>query len=261
MKAWLRDLWDAARLRTNVFSGLAARSDAFLHGFLVIVAVALVAGLPAFVLDLAHGGGATEVADAAAARADVRQALETAAPVLERLGMGTEARAQIVQGFDLGLTIGTEVTALPTRLPKPFGAIFRAVGGWLSRPFADRGGFPLAVAALGTWLGYGIWVMLFAKLLGGRGALHGFFGSTALFAVPHLLGVFGRVPVLGAVLGVVAFVWGVVIYVKATAVSHALSFERALLAVALPLMILLLLIILLLPLVAGAIAVLFAAGH
>lgn len=260
MKTWLRDLWDAARLRTKVFEGLRLRSDAFLQGFLVIVVVALVAGLPAFVLDLAGGMRMTEVADTAAARADVRRTLEAAAPALEDLGVGSEVREQIAQGFDLGLTIGTEVSALPTRLPKPFGAIFQAIGAWLSRPFAD-GGFPLAAAALGTWLGYGVWVMLFARLLGGRGTLHGFFGSTALFAVPHLLGVLGRVPVLGAALGAVAFVWGAVIYIKATAVSHELSFERATLAVALPLLILLLAIVLLLPVVAGVIAVLLAAGQ
>ncbi len=260
MKAWLRDVWGAAQLRTSVFSALAARSDAFLQGFLVIVAVALVAGLPAFVLDLAGNARTKEAADAGAARAEVRQALEAAAPALESLGVGAEKRQQIAEAFDLGLTIGTEVSALPTRLPAPVGAAFQAVGGWLSRPFAD-GAFPLAAAALGTWLGYGVWVMLFAKLLGGRGALHGFFGSTALFAVPHVLDVFGRVPVLGVLLGVVAFVWGIAIYVKATAVSHALSFERAFLAVALPLLILLLVIALLAPVLAGAIAVLLAAGR
>ncbi len=260
MKAWLRDLWGAALLRTKVFEGWRLRSDAFLQGFLVILAVALVAGLPAFVLDLTGRARRTEVADTTAARADIRRALEAAAPGLESLGVGAEKRDQIAQGFDLALTIGTEVSALPARLPKSFGAIFRAVGGWLSRPFAD-GSFPLAAAALGTWLGYGVWVMLFARLLGGRGALHGFFGSTALFAAPHLLGVFSRVPVLGAVLGVIAFLWGVLIYVKATAVSHELSLGRATLAVALPLLILILVIALLLPVAAGVIAVLLAAGQ
>lgn len=260
MKAWLRDLWDAAWLRTKVFEGLRARSDAFLQGFLVIVAVALVVGLPAFVLDLAGGERGIELADITAARADVRQALEAAAPALERLGLGSEVREQIAQAFDMGLAIGTEVDALPAPLPQPFGVIFRAAGSWLSRPFAD-GGFPLAVASLGAWLGYGIWVMLFARLLGGRGTLHGFFGTTALYTVPHVLGVFGRIPVLGAILGVVAFLWGVVIYVKATAVSHALSFERALLAVLLPLLMIVLLVALLLPVVGGAIALLSLGGQ
>ena len=102
MKTWLRDLWDAARLRTKVFEGLRLRSDAFLQGFLVIVVVALVAGLPAFVLDLAGGMRMTEVADTAAARADVRRALEAAAPALEDLGVGSEVREQIAAGLRFG---------------------------------------------------------------------------------------------------------------------------------------------------------------
>lgn len=256
MKAWLRDLWAAARLRTDVFAGLSARPDAFLRGFVVIVAVALVAGAPAFVLDLVGGLRVTEAADLVAARSEVLAALESVMPVLEDMGLPAAERdellAQITQGLDFGLRIGAETAALPTVLPQPLGAIFRAFGGWLARPFADSG-FPLATAVLGTWLGYGVWVMLFAKLLGGSGTLHGFFGATALFALPHLLGVFARVPVLGAILGILAFVWGVAIYVKATAVSHGLSVERALLATVAPLLSLILLIALLLPLVTGAI--------
>lgn len=263
MKAWLRDLWAAARLRTDVFAGLSARPDAFLRGFLVIVAVALVAGAPAFVLDLVGGLRATEAADLVAARSEILAALENAMPALEGLGLPAsaqdEVRAQITQGLDLGLRIGAETAALPTVLPQPLGTIFRAVGGWLSRPFADSS-FPLAAAVLGAWLGYGVWVMLFAKLLGGSGTLHGFFGATALFALPHLLGVFARVPVLGAILGILAFLWGVAIYVKATAVSHGLSLAWALLAAAAPLLILFLLIALLLPLVTGVVVFLIAAG-
>ena len=62
-------------------------------------------------------------------------------------------------------------------------------------PTVHPGGFPLAAVALGTWLGYGIWVMLFAKLLGGRSTLAGFFSTTALYAVPHLLSFFAFIPV------------------------------------------------------------------
>lgn len=257
MKAWLRDLWAAARLRSEVFAGLSARADAFLRGFLVIVAVALIAGLPALVGDLLGGMGAEEAADALAVRSSVRQAAERVLPALEGLGLSPVEReemlAQITQGLDLGLYIGAETAALPTPLPEPSGAIFRAAGGWLSRPFADSG-FPLAAAALGTWLGYGVWVMLFARLLGGSSTLHGFFGATALFALPHLLGIFGRVPVLGALLTVVAFAWGIAIYVKATSVSHQLSTARALLAVAAPVLIIMALIALLAPMVLSLLA-------
>jgi hypothetical protein len=56
--------------------------------------------------------------------------------------------------------------------------------------------------------------------MGGRGTLTGFFGTTALFAVPHVLDFFRWVPYVGAFLGFVAFIWGLAVYVKATAVSH-----------------------------------------
>ena len=78
--------------------------------------------------------------------------------------------------------------------------------------------------------------MLAAKLMGGRGGLAGFFGATALFAVPHVLDLFRWVPYVGSALGFVAFIWGAVVYVKATAVSHRFSAGQALLAVLLPLL-------------------------
>ncbi len=262
MKAWLRDLRDIALLRTDAFARLSRRPDAFLLGFLAVVLVALVAGLPALASDLAMLGRPTEPADRAAALSDARQALDSIAPVLDALGMPAAARdeafAAALQSFDLGLRLGSEIAALPTPLPRPVGALFRALGGWASRPFADSG-FPLAVAALGTWLGYGIWVMLGAKLLGGRGTLHGFFGATGFYALPHLLHLFDRVPVLGAILGGIGFLWGLAIYVKATAVSHELSVERAVLAVVLPVLVVGLLVALLLPVVVGVIAFLIVA--
>jgi hypothetical protein len=81
--------------------------------------------------------------------------------------------------------------------------------------------------------------MLVAKLLGGRATLARFFGTTALFAAPHVLNIFGPLPFVGALLGLLAFLWGVGIYVKATAVSHDLSGGRALLAVVLPVVVVL----------------------
>lgn len=261
MKAWLRDLRDIILLRTEAFVRLSRRPDAFLFGFLVVVSVALVVGLPGFISDLTTLRQAPEPADTAAALSEARQALASVAPALDALGMPPSTREQVLdallQGFDLGLRLGSDIAALPTPLPRPVGAFFRAIGGWVSRPFADSG-FPLAVAGLGTWLGYGVWVMLFAKLAGGRGTLHGFFGATGLFALPHLLHLFDRVPVAGAILGVLAFVWGLVIYIKATAVSHELPVERALLVVLLPGIVAGALVALLLPVIVGVVMLLVA---
>jgi hypothetical protein len=38
--------------------------------------------------------------------------------------------------------------------------------------------------------------MLLAKLLGGRGTLAGFLGTSALYAAPHALGFFAWIPCL-----------------------------------------------------------------
>ncbi len=75
---------------------------------------------------------------------------------------------QMRAGMDMGLRIGERIGGLPTMMPAPISRLLTAVGGWFSRPFSGAA-FPLAAATLGTWLGYGIWVMLVAKLLGGRG--------------------------------------------------------------------------------------------
>lgn len=238
MRTWLRDLWHAALLRTGVFRDLSSRSDAFLRGFIVIVTVALLAGLPGAIMDLASRLGEAQAAtESAEAESQMRQNIDRLLAALNDLGLPVEAQAEIRLWAETSATVAArvaaEVATLPTPLPRPIGAILRATGDWVSRPLSD-GGAPLAAATLGTWLGYGVWVLLFAKLLGGRGALHGFFGATALFAVPHVLNIFARVPYLGTALGIVAFIWGLLIYIKATAVSQELTFERALLATLLP---------------------------
>ena len=153
--------------------------------------------------------------------------------------------AQVRQAFQTGAEIAAGMISLPTILPYPIPTFLQAIGGWLSIPF-QRPGFPLAAASLATWLGYGIWVMLAAKLLGGRGSLSGFLGATSLFAVPHILNIFGPAPILGGIMGLIAYIWGLLIYIKGTAVSHEMAVGRALLAVVLPLLVLLVVLLLLL---------------
>jgi len=73
---------------------------------------------------------------------------------------------------------------------------------------------------LGAWLSYGIWVLLLARLLlGAKGSLRDFLTTTPLYSVPQLLTFLAPVPCLGSLLGIVAAVWGWLIYTKATAVS------------------------------------------
>jgi hypothetical protein len=249
MKNWLRDLLDALLLRGATLARVADRPDAFLRGLTVLLAVALFAGLPALIGDVVAGFQPPAIVEPSEVQPNAGAALGLIRPWLLNAGVPAPVIDQILQMAEGNSAvvgaIAVQIDQLPTALPRPLARAFIGLGHWLSRPFGN-GPFPLAVAALGTWLGYGVWVMLAAKLLGGRATLHGFFGATAFFAAPHILDIFARVPVVGGILGAIAFLWGLVIYAIATGVSHRLSAGRAIVAVFAPIILLLMLIALVL---------------
>ena len=94
-------------------------------------------------------------------------------------------------------------------------------------------------AHLAAWLAYGIWVLLFAKLMGGNGGVDRFFGLTALYAIPNVLAIFGPIPCIGGLISLVGWIWGVLIYVKAVQVTQRLTVGKAILAAVLPALIVL----------------------
>jgi hypothetical protein len=244
MKAWLSILWNASLLRGEAFRVFRDRRDVFFQGFLLIVAVALLLGIPAFASSVVS---AVQPPMSEAQIEGVTGRLENGLRQIDPfLGfMPAEARRQltdVIPVIKTWIAAGVELSNLDTALPRPLGALLQAFGGWLSLPFTASG-FPLSVVSLVTWLGYGLWVMLLAKLLGGRGTLAGFLGTSALYAVPHVLSFFAWIPCLGAVLGWIGFLWGIVIYVKATVVSHELTVGRALVAVFVPMAVIVLLVL------------------
>jgi hypothetical protein len=245
MSMWMRTLWNGLLFRDEAFTGLRDRRDAFLQGFLIIVVIALVISLPTLVGDLAKGLRPNAIeTELDQAMSEMDQVIQQMQPFLGNMPSGAmdAIMAQVKENMRFGFNIAQQIEGLPRILPKPINTFFEQVGKWVSQPFT-AGGFPLAAVALATWLGYGIWVMLFAKLLGGRGTLAGFFGVTALYAVPHLLSFFAFIPILGGILGLVAYFWGLAIYIKGTASSHQMSLERSLLAVFLPVLLILLLVV------------------
>jgi hypothetical protein len=240
MTKWINTVRGALTLKTTTFASFRDQNDAFFRGFLLILVVSLIVGLPYLVIDTITGiNGEFSDREMADVTAGIQQGLDQALPWMTGIPdeVLEEIMAQMREGLTMGMRVGQEITSLPTLLPRPLSAFLEAFGSWASRPFADSG-FPLASAALGTWLGYGILVMLAAKLLGGVSNMARFFGTTSLFAVPHFLKLLSPIPIIGGILGFVALTWGVVIYVKATAVSHELTIERALLAVFLPMLLL-----------------------
>ena len=245
MKTWLKTLLDALLLRGATLARIADRPDAFLQGLIVLLAVALFVGLPVLAKEVIGGFQPPAAVEPGEMTPDVSGTLDLARPWLRNAGVPEAIIDQVLQMAEgnaaVANQVAVQISQLPAALPRPLARTFIGIGHWLSRPFANSP-LPLAAAAMSTWLGYGLFVMLAAKLLGGRGTLHGFFGATAFFAVPHLLDVFAGLPVLGPVLGVIAFLWGLVIYAVATGASHRLSGARALVAVFAPFVLLLTLV-------------------
>ncbi len=209
--------------------------DVFRRGILILVLVALTVGGVAFVVDFV----ASLLTSPEAEIAQIQQNFEQISKFMP-LEASQAFEDQFLRNFQAGIEMALAIEALPTPLPKIAGKFFEALGGWVHRPLAMLGGF----------LGYGIWVMLAAKLLGGTGRLQEFLGTAALSAAPYLLLVLEKVPCLGSLLGLVAWIWSTLIWVAATAVAHGwvapvpeeggavlryqVSWGRAALAVALP---------------------------
>lgn len=240
----------ALLLDTQTFVDLKASADVFKRGFILVLVVGLIVGM-------------------IVAAADLYEAV-TVPPLRERMweaerGMeeGFEAMRQFVpvdpemmemirQYARAGMGIGFRIAAIPTRLPKPVGGIFKALGTLVSTPF--------------RWLSllmfYGLLVEVFAKLLGGRGTIQEMLGLSCLAAAPHLADplriLVGLAPLGGGCLtslvGLAIFVWGAIIYVKAISVAQEFDIGRAILAFLLPILTAIFLLLVLVVVVVALIA-------
>ncbi len=238
--------------------------DVFRRGIIILILVGLVLGAVEFAVSFV---GSFIAPSPEAQLAEMRQFFDQ----MLRFMPPDSAEAfeeQFLDIFEAAIEIGRDVAALPTPLPKVVGNLFEALGAWVSQPLAMLGGF----------LAYGIWVMLAAKLLGGSGRLQEFLGTAALSSTPYLLLILGWVPCLGGVLGLVAWVWSLVIWVAAAAVAHGwavpvataegdverydVDWGKAILAVILPVLVLvaLVVVILVIGLLVGLVANLVSGG-
>ena len=218
--------WDALLFRHDAYARHVARADALKRGLLLLVLVTLLAGLISFVVNVVGDLGPQDLAD------EQRETEEgfreffrnftSLSPYLD-LPPGFDEE-QMMAYMRPGLDIGFRIAALPTPLPKPLGWLLQDVGALLSLPFARLAG----------WFGYAVWVILVAKLLGGRATIAQTLGATALYAVPHVLDILGLVPCLGGILGLAATVWGIAIYVKALSVANEFTIGRAVAATVVP---------------------------
>jgi hypothetical protein len=187
----------------------------------------LIAAFPGFVSNVIDGVTPFNEAEAQAFEADFFRGFD-----LVQQFMPADEEFQLFmdmfrENFAYGMRMAIAIDALPRPLPFAVGGFLTTFGAWISGAFSH----------LASWLSYAIWVLLFAKLTGGRGGLNLFLGLTALYAVPNLLGFLGFIPFLGAVFTLVGMVWGWVVYVKGIQVSQEFSSGKAVLVAILPLIV------------------------
>lgn len=123
--------------------------------------------------------------------------------------------------LDSGLLIVKEVTNLPTTLPRPVVALFRALGGMASQPLSYLSGLLFTIAV----------THIAARQLGGQGNIQQMVGLGALSVAPHALDALAFIPSLGGFLTTIAWFWGLLVLIVATGVAHRLDSTRATLAV------------------------------
>ena len=213
-------------LDEQTYRDFLASENVMKRGFLIFLACFFIATFPVFGQTLIRNYQGFTAEDALAIK-DQYQSMLQMFPISGAEGMSPE---DMMGDFNAGINIGVEISNLPTPLPRPIMAFLQAVGTWISA----------VIGNIGTWLGYGVIVLLFAKLAGGRGILNLFFGLTALVAVPNLLQIFSFLPFLGPVLIFVAFLWGGAVYIRAGQISQEFSGGKAVVISLLPLLIVLL---------------------
>jgi len=228
-------LWKGAMtFDTPTFSALSKSGDAFRKGFMVLRLVGLLVGLVNGGVQLAQTlsyGSAT--GEMQAMMGQVEQSMQQGFDIARQYGgeVDPEIEKMILDNLKAGFKIAEDVAKVPTPLPWPWGSILEFLGSTASIPFAW----------LSSLILYGIFVQIFSRALGGQASVGQFFGSIALARAPHLISVLHFIPCVGLLLGVLAAIWGFLIYVHGTAVSQRFSHGRAILAILLPLIVLFLL--------------------
>ena len=216
----------ALLLDTQTFTNLKNSATVFQKGVLVIVVISLIVGL------ITSAVGFVQEVTAPAPeeqRSEVERGTDRASEIVELLGdrIDPETQERLRGYITSGMEVGSRIAETPAPLPAMAGDLFEAVGQFVSYPFGW----------MSTWMLYGLLVLVAAKILGGRATVQQMLGCTALAAVPFILGVFGFIPQLGYWPGLIAFLWGLVIYVMGTAVANEFGIGKAILAVILPILV------------------------
>lgn len=226
MNGLLTTLRDILFLNTSAYEQWREAPQAMKRGFLLLIICALLAGSLNFIMTFRSNLRPFTQDQANQIEEEFMQGMQ-----VWQAGVNQQDPAmqvfmdQFITNFRAGINIGVEIDALPSPLPRGLARLLQSLGGWITRGFGQ----------VSLWLGYGIWVLLFARLLGGQGRMDRFFGTTALYAVPNLLGLFNPVPAVGPLMAFIGTLWGILVYGKAVQVSQQLTTGRTIAAMLLPL--------------------------
>ncbi|MEE8392326.1 MAG: Yip1 family protein [Anaerolineae bacterium] len=217
----------ALLLDTHTFIELRKSAEVFQKGVLVIVVISLIVGLVTSAVGFVQAVTAPEEQ-----RSELEPGRDRASEIVELLGDRIDAETQErLRGYiTSAMEAGARIAETPAPLPAMAGDLFEAVGQFVSYPFGW----------LSAWMLYGLLVLMAAKILRGRATVQQMLGCTALAVVPFILGVFGFIPQLGYWPVLIAFLWGLVIYIMGTAVANEFGVGKAILAVILPILVILL---------------------
>ncbi len=227
MKELLELTWDVLMFKHEAYAQHVAHAGVLKRGLALLVIATLVAGTLSFIINVVNNLRPMSIE---AQRREMEQSLQEFSTSLRDMqqysgsDVPPEFEEQMTAYVQAAMEIGFAIEELHTPLPKLAGRVLTNLGAFLSLPFSRIAG----------WLGYTIWVLLVAKLLGGRATVAQALGATALYAVPHVLDILGFVRCLGGLLGLVATVWGIAIYVKALAVANDFDIGRAVVATVVP---------------------------
>lgn len=228
----------ALMLDDDAFLDLRDAENNFTRGLLLLVTVSLIVGLVLSLVSLVQAVGTSPADEVAQVEQSMQETFDTMRQ-FGAFGAGPEAEEFweiFMQNFEAGLDMGRGiVTVVEQTTPAPPAVVdlFEALGRWVSYPFGW----------ISTWMFYGLLTLVFAKLLGGVATIREMLATTSLVAVPHLLDAFSFIPYLGTLIGLIAFFWGLAVYVKGTAVANRFDTGQALLAVLGPIIVLFVLII------------------
>jgi hypothetical protein len=218
IQEWLDFIQGVILFETEAYARHVTRDDVMKRGVLLLVIVTLLAGSVPFLIDTARA----LVTRNQPPPQQMEDIFGPLGPYTDE--MPPEFEQYVLPNIQAGIEMGWRIAQLKTPLPKFLGVIFEFGGEFLSTPWGR----------MARWMGYTLLVLLVAKLLGGRATAPQMLGATALYIIPHILGIFSFIPCLGSLLGLIALLWGLAIYVKAIAVANNFSIGRAATATVIP---------------------------